>query len=245
MAWKTFPLELRAARMVTPHVRHLVFQRLDGEPLEYKAGQFINIHFEHDGKALHRSYSVANPPGEGIEIEIAVSPVEDGRATRLLFGLEEGDRIEASGPYGRFVLREDPPCKLWLVATGTGVTPYRSMLPLLHDRLEDPAWEVSILLGVQRRDELLYGYDFREFAGQHERAEFFGCYSREMPAEARDDEREGYVQEHLTEFGPVPGRDIVYLCGNPNMIDDAFQRLRDAGFETRAIRREKYLSARD
>ncbi len=110
MAFKTFPLRLLESRHVTPSILHLVFTRDDAVEIEYQAGQFINIHFDNDGKKIHRSYSIANAPGADY-MEIAMSPVAGGRATTLLSGLSVGDVIEGSGPYGRFVLRDEEPTR--------------------------------------------------------------------------------------------------------------------------------------
>lgn len=245
MTWKTFPLALERADRITPNILHLAFRRPDAEAFEYTAGQFINIHFEADGKSVHRSYSVATPPGRDGLIEIAISRVEGGHATSLLFGLKPGEQVEASGPYGRFVLRDDPVCRYILVGTGTGVTPYRAMLPGLAQRLGAGETEVELLLGVWRRDELLYGEEFLEFAARHPQFGFHACYSREMPSDPQPHEHSGYVQSHFGRFELDPERDIVYLCGNPNMVDEAVGLLKTQGFPIPRIRREKYLPARD
>ncbi len=242
MAWKTFPLRVTGIEMITPTIVCLSFRRDDGEPFEFIAGQFINIHFEADGQPVHRSYSIANPPGSD-DIAVAVSPVKDGRATKLLFGLEVGDVVDASGPYGRFVLRDDEPCRYIMAATGTGVTPYRAMLPLIEQRL-DEGFTVEILLGIWRREEALFARDFEEFCSTREGANFHACYSREMPDDAHPWEKNGYVQLHVAALDPQPANDIVYLCGNPNMIDEAMEMLKAREFPTRQLRREKYLPAR-
>jgi ferredoxin-NADP reductase len=244
MKWKTFPMRLAWARDVTPTVRHFAFRREDGEPFEFTAGQFINLHWTHEGDPIHRSYSVANPPGVSELVEIAVAPVEGGFATEQLFRLEPGDPVSASGPYGRFVLRDDPPCRYVLAATGTGVTPYRSMLPQIRLLLDAGHHSVHLLLGVRRREELLYGDEFRAVAESHPGFAFTACYSRGLPESPLDWEAHGYLQHRFEHLGLDPKRDIVYLCGNPAMIDDAFARLKDAGFGVKSVRREKYLSAR-
>lgn len=244
MKWKTFPMRLAWARSVTPTVLHLAFRRDDGLPFEFTAGQFINLHWERDGELTHRSYSVAIPPGESDLIEIAAAPVEGGFATERLFALQPGDPILASGPYGRFVLKEDPPCRYVLAATGTGVTPYRSMLPEIKALLEAGEHTVDLLLGVRRPEELLYGEEFRAFSEAHERFSFSACYSRDLPDAPADWEHRGYLQHRFEHLALDPASDIVYLCGNPGMIDEAFALLKDAGFGIRQIRREKYLSAR-
>jgi ferredoxin-NADP reductase len=244
MTWNTFPLVLEGVTDITPTVRHFAFRRADQEAFEYTAGQFVNLHWDRDGKRTHRSYSVANPPGESDLIEIAVAPVEGGFATERLFGLSPGDPVVGSGPYGRFVLRDDPPCRYVLAATGTGVTPYRSMMPQIKSLLAAGNHSVHLLLGVRRREELLYGDEFRALADSHAGFAFTACYSRELPAAPEDWEAQGYLQHRFEQLTLDPAADIVYLCGNPGMIDDAYAMLKAAGFGVQRVRREKYLSAR-
>ncbi len=242
MAFKIFPLRLLESRHVTPSILHLAFARDDGEEIEYKAGQFINIHFESDGKMIHRSYSIANEPG-GEALEIAMSPVEGGRATRLLSELTAGDVIDASGPYGRFVLRDEEPTRYVLVATGTGITPYRSMLPLLEERITQ-GFSADVLLGIWRREEALYAEEFLALAEKQPGFTFHACYSREMPDDVADHECEGYVQARMQQLNLNPERDMVYLCGNPDMVDQAMAWLKKLGFPVARVRREKYLPSR-
>lgn len=244
MARETFPLRLESSARLTPHVLELTFRRSDQEVLDYAAGQFINIHFEADGQAVQRSYSVASPPGRSDLLEIAVSPVEGGKATRLLFALEPGDEIQASGPYGRFVLRDDPPCRYVLVGTGTGIAPYRAMLPQLEKLLLAGGYRVELLLGVWSREELLYGDEFVDFARAHPGFVFHACYSRVLPRAPENYEHEGYVQKRFSVMSLDAEHDIVYLCGNPGMVDEGAAWCKQHGFPTARIRREKYLPAR-
>lgn len=244
MARKRFPLRLESSGKLTPHVLRLTFSRGEGQSLEFVAGQFVNIHFEAGGQALQRSYSIASPPGMSKTIEIAVSPVVGGKATELLFGLRPGDEVTASGPYGKFTLRDDPPCHYVLVGTGTGIAPYRAMLPTLSDRLAGGDYSVSLLLGVWNRAELLYGDEFMEFSRCHDHFDFQACYSREFPEAPAVHEYSGYVQARFPDMGLDAEKDIVYLCGNPGMIDEATAWFKQRDFPTTSLRREKYLPAR-
>ncbi len=56
--------------------------------------------------------------------------------------------------------------------------------------------------------------------------------------------RSGYVQDALTALAPVAEGDVAYLCGNPNMVDAAFDALKHAGLPVPHIRREKYVSSK-
>jgi ferredoxin-NADP reductase len=250
-----FPLKLVDRRMLAPTIAHLAFVRDDGQPLDFIPGQFVQVHFHYaDGTPTRRSYSLAtihdHALGPGEAVEIAVSYVPGGAATALFEGLEPGDRIDASGPYGRFCLMPgDDNRRYLLIGTGTGVTPYRSMLPQLERLIAGRGVQVVLLFGARSPDELLYGDEFRAFAARHPaQFRFVPCFSRELPAPgtAQDhaDVRHGYVQQFLSEFAPDRAGDIAYLCGNPNMVDACFESLKQAGLEVKQIRREKYVSSK-
>lgn len=228
----------------------MAFVRTDARPLAFVPGQFVQIHLERGGKALRRSYSIAtyagdlkNPAGE---IEMAVSYVAGGAATALLSGLAEGESIEASGPYGRFCLHGDDTNRRYLlIATGTGVTPYRAMLPLLRRLIPERGIEVELMFGARSPAELLYGDEFARFADEVPGFRFHACFSREGRAVPRRDDHRGYVQSVLPSLVPDPARDIAYLCGNPDMVDACFAQLKEAGLPIPHIRREKYISPPD
>jgi ferredoxin-NADP reductase len=249
-----FPLRLVGGRMIAPTVRHLDFVRDDGQPLDFVPGQFIQVHFHYpDGTPTKRSYSLAtmhdHALGPGESVQIAVSYVPGGAATALFAALDEGQQIQASGPYGRFCLMPaDANRRYLLIGTGTGVTPYRAMLPQLEALMRDRGVEVVLLFGCRTPEELLYGDDFRAFAETHPGFRFVPCFSRELPDAAHPaahaDVRRGYVQDVLPEFAPDGAGDIAYLCGNPNMVDAMFEKLKEAGLPVPHVRREKYVSSK-
>lgn len=250
MAIAQFPLKLAQRRLIAPTVGHYVFTRADGQALDFVPGQFIQIHFSHaDGTATRRSYSLAGlydpARGPGQSVEIAVSYVPGGSATALFEGLEIGGEVQASGPFGRFCLQPgDANARYVLVATGTGVTPYRAMLPALATLMAQRGVEVVLLQGARTLGELLYHDEFRAFADAHPGFRYLPCLSRQLPADPHADMRQGYVQQFLAELAPDPARDIAYLCGNPDMVDAAFEALKEAGLPPPQLRREKYISSR-
>ena len=254
MAIVHFPLKLVSRRMLAPSVAHLSFVRADGQPLDFVPGQFVQVHFAYaDGTATKRSYSLAtihdHSLGPGESVEIAVSYVPGGAATALFEGLDIGGTVDASGPYGRFCLMPaDANRRYLLIGTGTGVTPYRAMLPQIEALMRGRGMEVVLLFGARTPAELLYGDEFRAFANAHPGFRFVPCFSRELPApgsaQAHADVRHGYVQNFLEEFAPDAAGDIAYLCGNPNMVDACFEQLKERGLPVPQIRREKYVSSK-
>lgn len=240
----TFSVELTEIRDLTANVKHFCCKRVDNEVLAFIPGQFISIHFPSDAKDIRRSYSIATIPNQENDIEFAASYVKGGFASERLFALKPGDTLTMSGPYGRLILRdEETPKRIWLVATGTGVTPYRAMLPQLAAKLAQTDLEVILLIGVQYREDSLYLQEFLDFSASHANFTLRAYYSRDALLDQKPYEYKGYVQSAFENLNPVKGEDIIYLCGNPHMIDDAYAWLKEhRQFEAQEVRREKYVS---
>jgi ferredoxin-NADP reductase len=242
-----FDLSVQHTYMLTPNIIHIALKRNDGIHLDFTPGQFVTFIFENEvtGKPIRRSYSISSIPGETDNIEIAVSPVAEGFATNIFFNLHDNQILPCSGPFGRLVLKDnEQPEQYVLVATGTGVSPYRAMLPTIARRLTtDENIKFTLLLGVQHRQDLLYLDDFINFAKQYDRFQFRAYLSRETELQ-HDYEYRGYVQHAFSDLNLNPEADLIYLCGNPNMIDDAFAILQEKDFPTKSVRREKYISAK-
>ncbi len=240
-----FKLILQEKINLSENTQHFRFTTDLTTGLDFKPGQFISLHIEKDGKELRRNYSIANSNQDNNVIELAMAYVPQGLASTLLSNLRPGETVNASGPYGQFFLKDQIlPQRYILIGTGTGITPYRSMLPQLSNLLDTTPLQVVILQGVRTSNDLLYGAEFVEFAAHHPNAMFKACYSRGLPATVQSYEVAGYVQDKFADLHIQPGADIVYLCGNPQMIDDAFQDLQDLGLDRAHIRREKYISSK-
>jgi NAD(P)H-flavin reductase len=246
MSTDTFPIVLKETYMLSSSVKHFRFQSKLHPAFNFIAGQFIRVLFEHEGKQLRRSYSIANPPQNDNYLEFAASYVKDGPGTDYLFNLKIGDEVLVNGPYGKLILKEDMQKRYILVATSTGVTPYRAMLPELASRVKSDAnFKCAILQGVQKHQDILYNNDFVAFADSSPgQAEFHAFLSRETNDNLAPNQHKGHVQDGFAALNLNPQQDIVYLCGNPAMIDDSFNLLQEQGFTTQNIIREKYISSK-
>ncbi|MDP3559596.1 MAG: FAD-binding oxidoreductase [Legionellaceae bacterium] len=248
MSLLPFSAVLEHSAMLTDAVKTFTWRIEKDSTFQYQPGQFITLHLEHQGKLLKRSYSIANFPQENNTIEFAASFVPDGPASQLLFALKPGATLSMTGPFGRLLLPTDfaPVQRFILIGTGTGVTPYRSMLPLLHRFLmQEPKLSVHFLQGTRLQQEGLYVDEFLQFCEEHpQQARFSLCLSREPRENTYAQHIHlGYVQSLLAQLTLHPNQDRVYLCGNPGMIDDCFQYLNQQNFESKAIIREKYISS--
>lgn len=240
MARPAFNLELIESTRLASNTIGLVF-RVENPPA-FEAGQFVSLLFYHNGETLKRSYSIASSPeklaNEGL-LEIAIGLVPNGAASECFSHAKPSDTFQMTGPFGVLTLPKEIPERLILIGTGTGVAPYRSMLPQLRTLVEQ-GQKVHILMGARQREDLFYQQDFQALANASTEVCFESCLSREEDVKAARGEYKGYVQDRLCELTPTPGQDLVYLCGNPGMIDDNVKYLSDIGFGPRQIKREKY-----
>lgn len=246
----SFDIELTRIRTLSPSTRDFRFVRVDGLPVLFEPGQFFRFTFTDEAGDFERSYSLCNfePDTEPHMLDLVISVVENGRASRLLFNSEQGLKATVSGPFGRLVLPElalqkPLPKRLFLVATSVGIAPYMPMLAKLEPALTANEVEVHFLYGTRDVTELVYGAALNRFADKHENFHLHVCLSRCAPIS--ENQIQGYVQDQLFKLSLNPATDHCLLCGNPQMVDDIYPRLKSMGFGVKQVVREKYVFAKD
>ena len=224
---------LLQSREIAPEVRHFVFRVEDAESFAYVPGQFVSFTAGVDGAPITRAYSMVSPPS-GRRFELCLNRVAAGKLSPNLFDRKPGDEIQMTGPWGGFIFRQPVEDSI-LVATGTGIAPFRAML---LDRLpRDNTHQFTLLFGVRYERGLLYRADFEALERTHANFHFWPTLSRPDPTWQG---RSGHVQKHLAE-AIGDRRDVnVFICGLKAMVDDVRPLLKSWGFERKRIIYEKY-----
>lgn len=190
------------------------------------------------GKLIRRAYSIASSSVAREYLELYITLVRSGALTPRLFALEPGDRLWL-GPKitGRFTLDEAPKdADLVLVATGTGLAPYMSMLRTMMP--EGDGRRIAVFLGARHSWDLGYQAELLTMARQHPNFTYQSIISRPAEEPVPWGGPAGYVQDlwrsdHLERcWGSRPTCDSsrVFLCGNPAMIEDMVTILEEEGF---------------
>jgi len=207
--------------------------RVKGATLAFEAGQFVRIALDIDGERVARAFSMVNAPGEPL-LEFYGVVVPQGPLSPRLARLRAGDRLfVASNPAGFLVLAEVPDAEtLWLMATGTGIAPFISML-----RADTP-WQrfenVVLVQAVRHAPELVYPDEVDQARARHKsRFRYVPVVSREdaphalrgrIPALIADGRLEDAAGLKL-----APAGSQVMLCGNPDMLKDTTSALAERG----------------
>ena len=215
--------------------------KIHTDPLTFSAGQFIQVGLDIENKLLSRPYSLINTPEDSL-LEIHFNLVKKGLLSPRLAGLAAGDSIRVSDrASGLLTLDEVPDIPhLWLLATGTGVGPFLSILKTATpwQRFE------KIILGysVKTADNQAYLTDFSTLQQQHpEQFSFVPFITREktdktintrITTSIENGEFEKRVNLTLTEDSSH-----IMLCGNSKMVANVTTLLEKRGLR-RHTRRE-------
>tara|TARA_B100001079_G_C16391577_1_gene507102 strand:- start:85 stop:906 length:822 start_codon:yes stop_codon:yes gene_type:complete len=236
---------LEQTRQLSSSTGEFRFVRVDGKNVEFRPGQFFRFVFKDNQGEFERSYSLCNQVMDVPYLDLLISKVESGRATELLFASEQGLTAHVTGPYGRLLVPEPLPKRLFMVATSVGIAPYIPMLTRLSPALKSKQVEVHFLYGTREHNEFVFGDVLEKYSEDHPDFHLSVCYSRVMPDEAREFEYQGYVQARLKNLDPDPKTDRVLLCGNPHMVDETYDWLKETGFGVKHVTREKYVFAKE
>jgi propane monooxygenase reductase component len=235
VALQTQSMRVEAIEELTHDIRRLV---LSGEPLTFKPGQYVDIKIP--GTDDVRSFSMANLPG-GDRLEFMIKIYPDGKFSSLLAddGLEPGDELEVTGPYGVFTLRDKSERPLVFIGGGAGMAP---ILALLREMAEN---------GTERRGIYYYGargprdlFHLDELAELERRLPNF----RFVPALSHCDEdadwdgERGLITDVVSRLEEELGEVDAYLCGPPPMVDAAIAMLDQGGVPESRVYFDKFTT---
>lgn len=190
---------------------------------DFKPGQFMNLGLQLPGGFVSRSYSLASSPGQPLEVLLA--RVGEGALTPALFELKEGDSLTLDPkPQGFFTFDYVPPHReLWLLATGTGLGPFLSMLR--SGAAFERAERVVLVHATRGAAELAHRAELEALVKTR------GGPLQYVPVLSREPEP-GLLRGRLTTAltsGELEERARtqlsaesahVMLCGNPAMVDE-------------------------
>lgn len=122
---------IRSIKEEAEGVKTFTLATADGEPISYKAGQFLTFVINHHNKEERRSFSISSSPALNEPLSITIKRVDNGLYSRLLIDrAQAGDTLQLVGASGLFTLPEniDSYDQIFFFAAGIGITPIFSLV---------------------------------------------------------------------------------------------------------------------
>ena len=210
------------------------------DDIKFTPGQLVQLvakpYGPSDGvDSIQRNYSVASWPDGSNEFELIITNLKGGKMSDYLFNEAKiGDEFAYNGPMGIFTLPEKIDRDIFFVATGSGISPFRSMLGHIATN-KIPTKNIKLFFGTRTKEDIPYYDEMKMYEEIIPNFEFVPCLSRE-----KWEGFNGYVHgAYLPELTILDEKPLVYFCGWDKMIREGRGYLSDLGFEmTKDIRVE-------
>jgi propane monooxygenase reductase component len=238
---RTVSTRVTAVEPLTHDISRLCLTVDDGEPFQFKPGQYVDIRIPGGEEDEHRSFSMANMANGSGELEFMIKRYPGGRFSGLLgdAGIAAGDELEVTGPYGVFTLRSSSPRRIVFIGGGAGMAP---ILCLLRSMAEAGVDRPAVYYYGARTESDLFHLD--EIAALAERLPAFTF----VPALSEAADGDGWAGEAglITDVVERLEDDLAevdaYLCGPPPMVDAAIALLERLGVPESHIYFDKFTT---
>jgi ferredoxin-NADP reductase len=226
-----------SVRPETASVRTIEFDLPDWAG--HQAGQHVDIRLTaDDGYVAERSYSIASAPGEPLQLTVERLP--DGEVSPYLTEeLRPGDEIEIRGPIGGYFVwdGDDAATPLLLVAGGSGVVPFRSMLR--HRGRIASNVPVRLLYSARSLPDVIYRAELDQ---EPDGVQVIYTLTRKQPPGWTG--RTGRVNAAmLAEVAwPATASPLAYICGPTSFAEAAAAALVELGYPPERVKTERFGS---
>jgi ferredoxin-NADP reductase len=208
----------------------------------HQPGQHVDVRVPApDGSEAQRSYSIASAPEDGYLL-LTVERLEGGKVSSYLESeLRAGDQLELRGPFGGFVWQPSVKGPVLLVARGSGIVPFRSMLR--HRAAIGSGVAVRLLYSSRSLEDVIYREELMRLAAYDE-LDVRLALTGEWPQGWRG-HRGPIDRELLDQVGwPTWQRPLIFVCGPSGFVEGVANALVQSGHAPDLIRTEDFGSTR-
>lgn len=204
---------------------------------DFIPGQFVTLDLPIHEKVNKRwrSYSIASWPDGTNVFELLIVLAQGGLGTTYLFNeVKPGSELIFRGAQGIFTMPGTLDKDLFLICTGTGIAPFRSMINYIQLHAL-PFKRIHLIFGCRRKEDLLYYDELKEMANILPGFYYYPTLSRE-----HWEGHHGYVHPIYMELcKDLPEADF-FLCGWKHMLDEAKKHILEMGYDKKRIHIELY-----
>lgn len=237
------PSELLNVRMFTSTVESVIDLTHDikeirlqlDEPAEisHRPGQYVQVQAPSPDGPVFRAYSISSPVYEPNLAELIVRLVPGGIGSTYLHNLNIGDTVNFTGPYGEFILSEDPSVEIVCVGGGCGIAPIKNIIYTIYDRW--PQRRCWLFFGCRTTKDIFYLREFEKLAENYANLNIVYALSDKLQEDEHWDGETGFIHLAVDKYLEVGIKRQAFLCGPPPMIEAVTRILEEKGLGSEDI----------
>lgn len=237
---KQYQTKVVALDNVTDIIRHVTLQLPEGEEMNYKPGQYIQLLApEYDGndEEIYRAYSLASIPSWKDKIQLFIGYVPEGVATTYVHHhLNVGDEATIIGPFGDFFYQENSDREIIMIGNNTGLAPLMSIIR--HMRENKIHRKATLYTNAKDEQELYIMKELDEVKKELPNFDYVMAMSH-VPEGFQWDGMVGYATDKVAENHNLAECE-AYLCGSPTLLDIIVKMLTENGLSEEHIHYDKF-----
>jgi len=235
-------VEVVSNENVTHDIRHLIVRLIEPAAIKFFPGQYVDFHVP--GTEETRSFSMANISSlESGQLEFVIKVYPNGLFSEFLdTDVKPGDRLEITGPFGVFTLRDAPDSDLVFVGGGAGMAPILALLRSMVSR--GIQRKATYYYGARGRRDLCFEDELRELEKKLPSFRYVPALSEPADDDGWDGEV-GFITDVLRRTENNLARTDAYVCGPPPMVEAALELLPTLGVADKRIFYDKFTTTGD
>jgi ferredoxin-NADP reductase len=234
-----YKMRVSEIRDYTPCIRELFVSCIDPHEFAFRAGQFVMLHVPNPldiaGKPILRAYSIASSDEQKNGFRLVFKFVDEGVASKFVWGLKGNEILNFTGPFGRVYFKEPPTEQVVFLNTGSGISQHFSFIESNYKK--HPNLKYRLLFGLRYETDIYYQSELERLKALVK--DFSYEYILSRPT-SKWSGKSGYVQNYVNDFTAEGLPTTFYLCGNGQMIKDTKVLLAAAGIEPSSILAEAF-----
>jgi Na+-transporting NADH:ubiquinone oxidoreductase subunit F len=234
------PSDLLNVRMFTSTVESVIELTHDikeirlklDEPAEisHRPGQYVQVQAPSLDSPVFRAYSISSPVYEPSLVQLVVKLVSGGIASTYLHNLNVGDTVNFTGPYGEFMLSEDPSVEIICVGGGCGMAPIRNIIYTIYEKWPDRScW---LFFGCRTTKDIFYLREFEKLTEKYAGFNVVYALSDKLRKDEYWDGETGFIHLAVDKYLEVGIKRQAFLCGPPPMIEAVTRILEEKGLRS-------------
>jgi len=235
-------VEVVSNENVTHDMRHLVVRLIEPASIKFFPGQYVDFHVP--GTEETRSFSMANISSlESGQLEFVIKVYPNGLFSEFLdTDVKPGDRLDITGPFGVFTLRDAPDSDIVFVGGGAGMAPILALLRSMASR--GIQRKATYYYGARRRRDLCFEEELRQLERMLPSFRYVPALS-EPGDDAGWDGEVGLITDVLRRAENNLARADAYVCGPPPMVEAALELLPRLGVAEKRVFYDKFTTTGD